>query len=207
MKSQVNIVSAIIIIILAIGLVATVYNWGFPLIQKRQDWSIVERVRSYFDQNNINSLPSKIEYIANNRGEDIFHSTVEGIWKLNENENFISFTFFSKVSDIAVDKGWVPLTIGASCPPSPGFLGIHKGSVVCARADYHKDGYNITYRIWFRTLLESGKDRGYKIKLVRHEASPISSVGKDVRITYSGISYETLNGKTITITNIKILLG
>jgi hypothetical protein len=204
-KAQVDIVSAIIIIIIAIGLVSSAYLWGLPLIQKRQDAALVERVSNYFSQKNENSLPNKIERIANTGGEDTFTLDVNGLWVLDPSENSISFTFFSRVSNIG-SAAWVSLTTAASCPPSVGTLGIDKPSVVCARADTLADGYNITYKIWFRQLDESGGARGYKIKLVQHPTSPLTSTGKSVRIFRGDIS--TVPGvQTLIITEIKILFG
>jgi hypothetical protein len=207
MKAQANIVAAVIIVVLAIALVSAAYTWGLPLIMKRQDWALVDRIRNSFDQNNINSLPSKIEYVAANRGEDTFISETTGIFELNQTENSISFSFFSRVSDIAVNSGWISLTHGASCPPSDGYVGIDKASVVCARSDTHQDGYNITYKVFFRKLLEPGGAKGYKIKLVKHEASQLKVSGKNVKIIFSDLAESQENGKTIIITNVKILLG
>jgi hypothetical protein len=207
MKAQANIVAAVIIIVLAIALVSAAYTWGVPLIMKRQDWALVDRVRNSFDQNNINSLPSKIEYIATNRGEDTFISETNGIFELNETENSITFSFFSRVSDIAINSGWISLTYGSSCPPSDGYVGIDKASVVCARADTHQNGYNITYRIYFRKLFEPAGTKGYKIQLVKHEASQLKVSGRNVKIIYSGTEETLEGGKTIIVTKIKILLG
>jgi hypothetical protein len=207
MKAQADIVAAVIIVVMSIALVSAAYTWGIPLIMKRQDWAIVDRVRNSFDQNNVNSLPSKIEYIANNRGEDTFRTETNGILELNETENSISFSFFSRVSDIAVNAGWISLTHGSSCPPSEGSVGIDKASVVCARADTHANGFNITYKIFFRTLLEPAGNKGYKIQLSKHEASPLKSAGRNVRIIYSDVSSQTQDGKNIIVTKVKILLG
>jgi hypothetical protein len=207
MKAQASIVAAVIIIVLAIALVSAAYTWGVPLIMKRQDWALVDRVRSSFDQNNINSLPSKIEYVATNRGEDTFLSETNGIFELNPDEDSITFSFFSRVSDIAVNSGWVALTHGSSCPPSDGYVGTDKASVVCAKSDTHQNGYNITYKIFFRKLLEPAGTKGYKIQLERHEASQLKVSGRNVRIIYSGATESLEDGKTIIVTKIKILLG
>lgn len=201
-KAQADIISAIIIIIIAIGLVSAAYMWGLPLIQKRQDAALVERVSNYFNQKNENSLSSKIEYIANSGGEETFSLDVNGLWILSSTENSILFTFFSRVSNIG-SADWISLTTGASCPPSKGTLGIDKPSAVCARADTLADGYNITYKIWFRQLDESGGARGYKINLVPY-SGVTTSTGKSVRIFRGNIS--TVTGvQTLIITEIKIL--
>jgi hypothetical protein len=204
-KAQADIISAIIIIIIAIGLVSSAYMWGLPMIQKKQDEALAERVSNYFNQNNENSLPSKIKFIADNGGEETFSLDVSGLWTLNTTENSISFTFFNKVSNIG-SATWISLTSGASCPPSTGTVGIDKPSVVCARADTLADGYDITYKIWFRQLDESGGTRGYKISLIQHPGGPAASTGNSVRIFRGDVKTVT-DVKTLIITEIKILFG
>jgi hypothetical protein len=204
-KAQADIVSAIIIVIIGMGLVYSAYSIGLPLIQKRQDTALAERVSNYFSQKNENSLPSKIEYIAKNRGEETFNLDVNGLWMLNPTENSISFTFFSRASNIGSTE-WIPLTTGASCPPSTGTVGIDKPSVVCARADTLANGYNITYKIWFRQLDESPTS-GYKINLIQHPSGSAASTGKSVRIFFDDVTTSSVGTQTLIITKIKILFG
>ncbi|MHA1743418.1 MAG: hypothetical protein ACTSV6_04105 [Candidatus Heimdallarchaeota archaeon] len=207
-KAQTDVISAVIIVIIAIGLVSSAYLWGLPLIQKRQDSALAERVFNSFSQTNENSLSSKIEFIANNGGEDTFFLDVNGLWVLDQAENSISFTFFSRASNIG-SSAWVPLTTGATCPPTSGTVGIDKPSVVCARADALGNGYNITYKIWFRALNES-TSRGYKIVLLPYSASvPQTSTGKSVRIFRGNVYTDTTSipGQTLIVTEIKILFG
>ena len=71
-KSQVDIISAILVITIALTLVSIAYFWGIPLIQKREASAIIERASKHFDRNNVNSLTRKIEYIARMGGEDTF---------------------------------------------------------------------------------------------------------------------------------------
>lgn len=227
-KAQVDIVSAILIVLIALGLTATAYTWGLPLIQKRQDTAVVERIAGNFDQNNVNSLPSRIEFVANNGGEQAFTLDANGVWLLNPcpvqelqscnpkegaaEFNSIEFTFFSKVTDVS-DKdaegnpiGFISKTPGAGCPPSAGILGKDKSSVVCAKSKQAQDGYEITYKVWFRELEESASARGFKIDLIKHEGSAYTSAGKTIRILRQSTSQAPVGGKTLIIPEIKILL-
>lgn len=212
MRGQTDIISAIIIVVIAMGLIGTVYTWGIPLIEKQQSRAIVERLYSYFDRSNANSLPRIIEDVANNGGERIFSSTIDGLWVLNEYDtigeerNSIQFTVATKISNIATDIGWISLTPGASCPPTIGVVGTDEASVVCTRADSSGVGYNITYRLWFRELDEAGGTRGYKINIVRQPGGPLISTGKSIRISRGRIQTVTEGGKTLIITEVKILL-
>ena len=223
-KAQVDIVSAILIVLIALGLTATAYTWGLPLIQKRQDTAVLERISSYFDQNNVNSLPSRIEFIANNGGEQSFTIDANGVWLVNpcskdelaacnpspavasSESNSLQFTFFSKASNVAIQTGFVSLTPGASCPPSAGILGKDKSSVVCVKAEPAQDGFEITYKVWFRELTDTASPRGFKIDLIKHEGSAYSSTGKLIRISRQTTNQVVIGSKTLIIPEIKILL-
>lgn len=135
-KSQADIISVLLIIIIALGLFSTAYFWGLPLIQRTQDTTKLDRIDKYFDRNNVNSLPKKIEQIANNGGEDIFNTDADGLWILSpyeegEESNYIEFTFDNKYNKSAVGAGWVP----DLCKESIGLLGSDSPSVVCKKTE------------------------------------------------------------------------
>jgi len=207
LKGQSDIISAVIIIIIAIGLVSTAYTWGIPLIQKQQDTSLVDRVTSYFSPDNVNSIEKRIVSIATNGGEETFSEDASGFWQLVPNgasadSNSLSFTFFSRVSNIATGQ-WVSLN-GPACTAAPGSVG-EDPYVVCARADPISNGFNITYKVQFRQL--QGSMQGYQIYLLPATSSPLSSTSKTMRIQ-KGNSYTTVaNGQNLIIVEAKILLG
>lgn len=184
-KGQADILSMSIILAISISLFSVAYIWGVPLIQKYQSRATVTRVSSYFDQNNANSLPSEIEYVANNGGEKTFISAVDGLWQINEDDDSIAFSFFSKVTNIA-SGDWRALTYGTgtTCPPSYGLVGPDRVSVVCAKADAAGNGYNVTYKIWFRELNETTAS-GFKIDLIKQSGVTAStSTGKSIKISF-----------------------
>ncbi|HKZ45495.1 MAG TPA: hypothetical protein VJ343_02210 [archaeon] len=220
MKAQSDIISSVIIIIIAISLVSTAYMWGMPLIQKRQDTALSDRVGKFFDPNNYNSIIKKIEYIAKNGGEDTFNLDVDGLWTLfscpsadgisecscdvlttgcNTENNSVQFSFFSRVTNIAYDQGWVSLS--ATNTGGIGTVGIDNTFVVWAKAVKSGEGFQITYKIWFRELDES-PTKGYKIDLVSPSGKSISS-GKAIRISNEGTKYISV-GKELIITKIKL---
>ena len=210
-KSQVDIISAMLILLIALSLTGTAYLWGYPLIQKRQASATVDRVYSYFSQDNSNSLPSVIEYVANNKGEKTFSLDIDGTWHLNEAEDSIQFSFLSKASNIAVDTlNPISLTPGVSCAPGPspniGRLGLDKASVVCARASSYVGMINISYKVWFRELYaDPPSSNGFKINLVKESGLEYSRL-KSIKIIFSGTEQEQVGGKTLIKTKIKILL-
>ena len=212
LKGQTDIISAILIVIIAVGLVSTAYTWGIPLIQKQQDTALVERVMNYFSSSNENSIEKRIISVASNGGEETFSIDVSGLWQLVPNSttsidsNSLSFNFFARVSNIATNLTageWVSLN-GVPCPPPLGIIS-EEAYAICARADSVGNGFNINYKVQFRPL-QSGNQK-YEIFLVQHPSGFNSSTSRAIRIQ-RGSSYPTiLNGQNFIITEVKILLG
>jgi len=210
-KSQSDVISAMLILMISIGLVYTAFSWGLPLIQKKQDEALVSRVANYFSQQNANSLPKKIEFIANKGGTDTFNLDVEGVWTINETENSISFFFSSLASNVIQTGEWVSLTEGTDCSfqsSAPvGILGSDSSSIVCVKVEKTTDRYEYTYKVWFRELDSSDGTRGYKISLVKEAGGVSSSTGKSVRISQGDTTQQQQGQKLLTVTKINILLG
>jgi hypothetical protein len=131
--------------------------------------------------------------------------TLEVYNPLATESNFIQFTTLTKVSNMGTDIGWIPFTTGATCPPSIGILGIDGAGVICGRTDSTGTGYNITYRLWFREVDEAGGAKGYRINLVRYGGGPLSSTGRSIRISRGNVQTTSEAGKTLIITEVKIL--
>ncbi|MBI2005348.1 MAG: hypothetical protein HYS80_01140 [Candidatus Aenigmarchaeota archaeon] len=211
-----TVISAALIVIIALGLTSTAYIWGVPLIQKRQEASVTERVYSQFSQTNQNSLPKIIEDVANNRGVRTFTIATEGVWVLNPDEDSIEFDFTSKTANIAANTPTpISLTSGVQCTgaspqyspsPSTGTLGQDSSSVVCASAT-QGDVFTIKYKLWFRELDDNpfSPTQGFKIDLVQ-DAGLATSTGKTVKITFGDSTQQVVSGKTLITKKIKILL-
>jgi len=130
---------------------------------------------------------------------------------LEKNSNSLEFTTFAKVSNIAISDpgtgiGWVALTPGGSCPPERGLVGFDPSYVVCAKGEQFSEGFNVIYRAWFRELYESTGTKGYRIDLIKHPSGHLSSSVGSVRISRGDVSSVVQDGKTLIITEIKILL-
>jgi len=231
MKAQQDIISVVMIITVALGLVSTAYLWGVPLLKKRAYESIVNRIyESAFNSNNQNSLVKKIEYVAKYGGEQTFSLELGGegsfadvnwVWKLypcadptvsvcsctspscSSENNTIQLSFLSQATNIAAGQGWIPNTCGSS----PGLVS-EDPSIVCGKAETSGDGFELVYKIWFRELDENPADpntRAYKYVLYA-PTGVTSSVGKTVRISKGDITSQIVNGKTLITTEIKIFL-
>ncbi len=214
LKAQSDIIAVVIIVLLAIGLLGFAYTLVFPLIQKNQDRAIEERVKAFFNTASPDSLPAKIEAVANSGGKNTAALDVGGVTRIfpgnfiGSENNTIEFGFQSRVTSYAADRGWISLT-GASCPPAAGTIGQDEPSVICVRADNTTSGfYNITYRLHLREVEDAEKKNGFKINLIQHPASPIlSSASKtEIRIEFDNRKQQTVGSKNLIVTDIKILL-
>lgn len=226
MKAAVEIISVVLVAVFAIALFATAYMYFLPIIEKNQDKSLVERVDGLFDQSNTNSLPSRIEFVANNGGESRFDSGVRGIFRLfpcadrqadgstyregcgnfGGQNNSIEFTITSAAAKYANGTGWISLS-GAACPPPAGNLGPDKASVVCVRADQTPSGkYNTTYKIWFRPVVDAGGKNSFRISLLQHPSTSLQFAGQGVQVVFNNRRVETVGDKTLITSEVKILL-
>ncbi len=214
LKAQSDIIAVVLIVLIAIGLLAVAYTFGFPLIQKNQDRALEERAKAFFNPGNVNSLPAKIEAAANSGGKDTATLAISGVTRLypgsfvGAQNNSIDFSFQSTVSSYANDVGWISLT-GAACPPASGIIGQDDPSVVCVRADSVPGGFfNITYKLYMRGLEDAEKKNGFAINLLQHPASQLLSSGTEpsVRIEFDGRREVVQGAKTLIITDVKILL-
>jgi len=214
LKAQADIVAAVIIVIIALSLTGLTYSILQPLIQKRQDTAILNRVFNSFSSETSSSLGKKIQSITYSKGDDTFVLDNEGHWRLygydaaTIENNSIQFTFLSKVTGITADIGWVPLESTANCGVSNGLLGVDEPFVVCGRADKRPDGYNVTIKTWFRELDDSltSPTLGSRIILSPKIAALNTSVGKGVKIFYGATTQQTVGSKNLIITEVKILL-
>lgn len=212
-----EIIAAVMIVTITVGLTSTAYIWGGPLIQKRQEASTTERVFNGFSQTNENSLPKMIEDVANNRGTRTFTVGADGIWILNATEDSIEFSFPSKTSNVAVGtQNPTSLTSGVQCigtsppsspSPSVGTTGQDSSSVVCVSATAGVNFYVIKYKVWFRELNDNpfSPTQGYMIDL-EQDAGLDTSSGKTVKITFGDSTSQVVLGKTLITKKIKILL-
>ncbi|TAL47361.1 hypothetical protein EPN87_03065 [archaeon] len=208
MKGVSEIISTVLIVVIAIGLASTAYMWGLPLIEKTQGRAAVDDVAASFDQSNSNSLTSQVFSVFSNGGEKNFNIGADGLWTLkpgsgDADSNYIQFSFASKVSNVAADAGW--LSSQGACPPAKGVLNNDNFYVICSRADSIKDGYNITYRVYYRELDSAISATGQKINIVP-TGTILTSIGKNIRITRGAITQASIGGKTLTLTEIKLLL-
>ncbi len=220
-KGVSEIIAVVLILLMSAGLLGTALNWGLPMISKRQDTTTSERIYDYFNPENSDSIGRKMEFVAKNGGQETFISTVDGLWSLTctsadqgdgcTEYDILQFVTTSKVSNIAVstvenDIGWISMSSGGSCPPVAGSVGIDDSYVVCAKSEPFGEGFNMTYRLWFRELYDYSDTKIWEIGLVKHESGELIKNTNIVKIIKNGVTTGSQSGKTLITTEIKILL-
>jgi len=177
------------------------YEFASPLTDKATAQKNAEKINAFFDPVSTTSLSNKIEYVAKYGGKETVNPDFAGNWVIDSDDNSIQFTFFSKVTLIALDAGWVPINSPYTAPI--GAIG-EDASAVFAKADTTDEGYSITYKTWFRELDES-PEKGHKIELEANGKTSSSNV-KSITIEKGDVFSSTVDGKTLIITKIKISL-
>ena len=202
-KGQQQLVSVVIIILIALGTIALVLPWTLNMIQKKKDMKTLDDVYNFFQQ-----LDETIKYVEKNRGEEslILKSpgkfTVYSESLLDENNNSIIFEFKSKVSNVA-EGYWVPLNTPNTNETAT--LGIDPPSVIFARAERAGDEIDVWYKVWYREL-DDQSGHGYKIVLNTTGNSEKSTTTGFLRLQWLKSRNVQVAGKILTITEINILV-
>lgn len=203
MKAQSEVVSIMIIIAIALSAMALVLPWTYSMIQKKKDMKSLDDVYYFFQ-----SLDENIRDVAKNGGEKTLTLDVPGIFTIYPESsnspfnNSINFNFTSKVSNIA-EGDWIPLNTPNMNATAT--LGADTSSVIFGKATRTDDQIQIQYRVWFRELDDfSGK--GYKIFLNTTENDVKTSTNGYLRIQRIGSKEISIPGKTLTITEIYIIV-
>jgi len=201
MKGQANIISILIIILIATAAIATVVPWTYNMVQKKKDLKSLDDVYNFFQ-----TLDATIRNIAQNGGEESLRLNVPGKLEVfpdstsSEFNNSIIFMMESKVSLIA-EGDWIPLNTPNMNKTAT--LGIDSPSVIFGRAEKSGDKINLRYRLWYRTLNDTSGHL-YKIILNTSNGNTISTTTGFMRVQRLG-SMDVI-GKPLTITKINIIL-
>lgn len=157
MKVQVNVIGFVLILVLLLSLTSSMLLYTMPYVEEQRQRVLFERAQKAFDQSNPDSLPRLMRYVAKYGGSQSFRLEVGGEWKIDQSLNYLEFSFRSRLSD-RLGSGWIALPDErgriATCPPSPGIVGIDSPAAVCARAVGIGEEFNVTYRLYFRPLCE-----------------------------------------------------
>ncbi len=200
-KGQTQVVSVIIIILVALGAIASVVPWANNMIQKRKDAKSADDVYNFYQK-----LDQTIRNIAENGGEETLELKVDGILSVYplasnnpEFNNSIVFLFSSKVSNVAAGN-WIPLnTPNTNATAS---LGIDPPSVIFAKATSSGDRLDVQYRLWYRNLTDTNAGKTFRINL-------LTSDDQVKRVTTGALRIQRIQTRQVqdlTITEINIIV-
>ena len=198
MKAQTQIISAILVFLVALAAVALVLPWALTMVQKKKDMKNVDDVYNFFLK-----LDEVIRDVAKNGGEESLTLKVPGeltVYPDSSNHpynNSITFSFLSKVSNIAVNVGEIPLNTPNQ--NSTATLGVDTPSVIFGKANLTDDSILVQYRLWYRTLVDVDGDK-FKIVLNTSENSILNSTLGFVRVQRLGT--RTVGDLTLTEINV-----
>jgi hypothetical protein len=195
---QAQVVSVVIIIVIALGALALVLPWTYGMIQKKKDMKSLDDVYNFFQ-----TLDETIRNIAKNGGEESLSLKVPGKLTVYPElvvspfNNSIVFSFSAKVSNIA-PGGWIPLNTPNMNEIAT--LGVDTSSVILGRATQTDSEMYIQYKLWYRTLIDT-TGRGYKIVLSTTDNEEKSTTTGFLRIQRVGSG-----GTPLTITEINVIV-
>ncbi|MFC2142771.1 hypothetical protein ACFLQN_00020 [Candidatus Aenigmatarchaeota archaeon] len=185
MKGQQDVLSTILISGILIAVVGSVYFWGVPLIEKNQDISILQNSEDF-----MNSLNSKIKFIANNGGKDQLRITIPGTLEISGEE--IQMTVDTKGTIYAAEAE-IPLGRN-ECPRVDGVWGLHESHVFCVKSNKIDDTkITTTYSLKYIELDAPDSGKKYKIEAT---GESIGSTERTVVIENLGIFEESGITKT-----------
>jgi len=198
MKAQTQIISAILVFLVALAAVALVLPWALTMVQKKKDMKNVDDVYNFFLK-----LDEVIRDVAKNGGEESLTLKVPGeltVYPDSSNHpynNSITFSFLSKVSNIAVNVGEIPLNTPNQ--NSTATLGVDTPSVIFGKANLTDDSILVQYRLWYRTLVDVDGNK-FKIVLNTSGNSILNSTLGFIRVQRLGT--RTVGDLTLTEINV-----
>ena len=205
-KGQQQLVSVVIIIVIALGTIILVLPWTLTMVQKKKDMGTLDVVYNFFQK-----LVETIKYVEKHQGEESLildpkkapgKFTVYPESYPGENNNSIIFEFKSKVSNVAAGD-WIPLNTPNTNLTAT--LGIDPPSVISSRAERSGDDLDLWFKILFREL-DDQSGHGYIIVLNTTDNTPKSTTTGFLRIQWLKSRDIQVAGKTLTITEINILV-
>ena len=210
MKGQTEVLSAVLLSGILIGVVGSVYFWGIPLIQKNKDNALLESSETF-----MTTLDEKIKFVANNGGRDKVVINVPSIVRFDGQSLELSLetegTIYAVDAPIQLGrtsssnlKWCTPNTQPACDPPSPyGSWGIDDPVLFTVKStEISQNSYTTYYTLDYIELRNDNTLRDYKIELTGSGTS--GGFEKTIVIENQGDSTTVRNGRTLISSVVKI---
>jgi len=191
-KGAVQPISAVMITLIMIGIVGSVYFWGVPLINKRQDITVLRS-----SENFMRNLDSTIKNIASQGGRDTISLNVPGVMKFDGEE----FSLTLKTSGtIYATGGELPLN-EYGCSDEERSLGTDSSEILCVQSRDLGGVFETIYTLKYIPLKE-GTISSYNINIFT-ETSQLGSQDDMVIIERESVDGDNRD----TTTNIKLTIS
>jgi len=187
MKGQ-EVITAILITGILLGLIGSVYLWGNPLIEKNKDISLLEHAEEF-----MYNLDAKIKNVATHGGREQIEIPLS---RLYFDSNDIDLIVETKNTIYAIGA---PIPLGKNeCEKTGGDWGVDEQDVLCVRSEEIGGEYETDYNLKYIDL-ELGINT-YKIKLIGKNDS-----GKeDDVVIIERVGTEKIGNRIETSVSIKI---
>lgn len=171
MKAQTEIISAAIIVAMALALFSAAYMWGWPILEKKQHEEAIKRAYEIFNPDNPDSIVKAIENVVKFRSTAKAIGTEKGNWNITENS--ITFSSVFKVSPFPTNKKWVFIS---GNPKNGGVYQIDEWYGIYGRAIPFSNEFIIEYKIEFLQLNNSYDNKNYTIRISNPQIFSSSSL-------------------------------
>jgi len=162
MKGQ-EVITAILITGILLGLVGSVYLWGVPLIEKNRDISLLESAEDF-----MHNLNEKIKNVATHGGREQIEIPLGRIYF----ESDVDLNVETK-NTIYVSEAWIPLEKN-ECTKKKGIWGVDDQDVICVLSKEIGNEYETDYNLKYINLTLGIKT--YKIELVGKDSGKEDNV-------------------------------
>ncbi len=191
MKGQ-EVVTAILITGILLGLVGSVYLWGVPLIEKNKDVSLLQSAEEF-----MHNLDEKIKDVATHGGREQIEIPLGRVYfESDVTESYINLNVETK-NTIYVSGASIPLEKN-ECTKNPGTWGVDDQDVLCVLSQEIGGEYGTDYNLRYINLTLGIKT--YKIELVGER----NNGKKGSVIIIDGVGTEKDENYIKTLVSIKI---
>lgn len=209
-KAQTQIISAVLITGIALGVVLVTYVWGVPLIQKSQTTNQIVSA-----ENLMVSLEKAISDVVQTGVQKSITLTLMGGLEVSEEENSLNYVVITKGIGVSTED-WIPLNdenmfgvSGTLAEESVGLVGTNKAGVIIARSSIEVDSYKTTFRLAYRELDDLDSYEGYLVQ-IKESGNNIGTAGQHQIVIKRGEIEETgtsKTGGTLTVTPVMVTIA
>lgn len=165
-KAQTQIISAILITGIVLGVVSVSYLWGVPLIQKSQT-----NTQITIAENLMTNIQKAIDDVVQTGTQKSILVNLDGKLEVSEDQNSIFYTITTKGLGIMAGD-WIPLNDqnmfgiqGTTENQSVGVVGVNKAGVIIAKSIVAGDQYQTIFRLAYRELDDMETKEGHLVQI------------------------------------------